>query len=129
MMTWLGWSHGACAEGPDQFREVIKRSEAFLSRYPNSEVSDDVRLETAKAYGTWWHLSRLTPKTGGPDDQASYLQGSREARRKAMELYQEYLSSCKTGDKDVERRLKSLQENSIEPRKRDYSYWCADYED
>jgi hypothetical protein len=129
MMTGLGWSHGACAEGPDQFREVIQRSEAFLSRYPNSEVSNDVRLETAKAYGTWWHLSRLTPQTGGPDDPASYLDGSREAKRKAIELYQEYLSSRKTDDKDVERRLKSLQENSMDRRARDYDYWCSDYED
>jgi hypothetical protein len=129
MMTRLGWRHAACAEGPDQFREVIKRSEAFLSRYPNSEVSDDVRLETAKAYGTWWHVSRLTPRSGGPDGSASYLEGSREARRKAMELYQEYLRSRKTDDKDVERRLKSLRGNSMEPRKRDYDYWCPDYED
>ena len=29
MMTELGWSQGGCQEGPDQFREVIKRSEVF----------------------------------------------------------------------------------------------------
>ena len=46
-----------------------------------------------------------------------------------MELYQEYLRSRKSEDKDVERRLKSLQENSLEPRKRDYNYWCSGYED
>jgi hypothetical protein len=129
MMTRLGWSHGACSEGPDQFREVIKHSETFLAHYPDSEVSDDVRLETAKAYGTWWHVSQLTPQAGGPDDPARYLQSSREARRKAIELYHEYLSSRETADKDVERRLKSLQENSMDPSKRDYDYWCPDYED
>jgi hypothetical protein len=129
MMTGLGWSRGACSEGPDQFREVIKHSEAFLAQYPDSEVSDDIRLETAKAYGTWWHVSRLTGQAGGPDDPASYIDGSLEARRKAIELYQDYLSSRKTDDKDVERRLKSLEDDSLDPRKRDYDYWCPDYED
>jgi hypothetical protein len=129
MMTQMGWSNGGCAEGPDQFREVIKHSETFLAEYPGSEVSNDVRLETAKAYGTWWHVSRLTPQTGGPDNPASYLEGSREARRKAIELYQNYLSTRKTDDKDVERRLKSLEANALDPRQRDYDYWCPDYED
>lgn len=129
MMTRLGWSQGACSEGPDQFREVIKHGETFLTEHPDCEVSDDVRLETAKAYATWWHVSQLTPQTGGPDDPARYLQGSGEARRRAIELYHEYLSSRKTADKDVERRLKSLEENSMDPRKRDYDYWCPDYED
>jgi hypothetical protein len=58
MMTQLGWSKGECREGPDQFREVIQRSEKFLLIYPDSEVSDQIRLELANAYATWWNLSR-----------------------------------------------------------------------
>jgi len=34
MMTELGWSKGACQEGPDQFRLVIEHGEAFLAKYP-----------------------------------------------------------------------------------------------
>jgi hypothetical protein len=61
MMTRLGWSQGACKEGPDQFREVIRYGESFLQEYPESEVSDSVRLEMANAYATWWNVSRRAP--------------------------------------------------------------------
>jgi hypothetical protein len=55
MMTLMGWSEGACQEGPDQFRKVIKHGERFLKQYPGSEVSNRVRLELANAYATWWN--------------------------------------------------------------------------
>lgn len=57
MMTELGWSNGACQEGPDQFRLVIKHGEAFLAKYPASEVSSQIRLEVANAYATWWNVA------------------------------------------------------------------------
>jgi hypothetical protein len=125
MMTRLGWSHGACAEGPDQFREVIKHSEVFLTQYPDSEVSDGVRLETAEAYATWWNVSQL--KANNPDDRESYKMGSREAKKKAIELYQEYLKSQNVPDEAVQKRLKVLQEDSTGSHK--LRYWCSDYED
>ena len=104
MMTRLGWSQGGCQEGPDQFREVIKHSEAFLRDYPQSEVSDSVRLELAYAYTTWWNLSRAA-------NRGSYKEGADVAKQKAIGLYQQYLSRQKTPAADVQKRLNTLQQN------------------
>jgi hypothetical protein len=41
--------------------EVIKRGEKFLKDYLQSEVSENIRLELAHAYATWWNLSRDEP--------------------------------------------------------------------
>ena len=82
MMTQMGWSHGACAEGPDQFREVIKHSEEFLKVYPQSEVSDRIRLELANAYATWWNVSQMEPD--GYANPASYKPGAERARQRAI---------------------------------------------
>jgi hypothetical protein len=125
MMTELGWSQGGCREGPDQFREVIKRSEIFLKQYPNSEVSDDVRLELANAYATWWNVSQsdadayTAPK--------AYEVGAHEAKQRAIELYQNYLSKHQSSPDDVRDRLTKLQQNPKGSSK--YDYYCPDYED
>jgi hypothetical protein len=125
MMTELGWSQGACQEGPDQFRQVIMRGEAFLSEYPNSEVSDRIRLEMANAYATWWNISRQKP--GAPDHAERYVAGSVEAKRKAIELYEQYLKSPKADDADARERLRLLQQNPKGSEK--YDYWCPEYDD
>jgi hypothetical protein len=80
MMTGLGWSQGACQEGPDQFREVIKRGEKFLKDYPQSEVSDNIRLELAHAYATWWNLSGDEPNPPYSTPE-TYKMGSRDHRK------------------------------------------------
>jgi hypothetical protein len=126
MMTRLGWSQGACKEGPDQFREVIKRGEKFLGDYPQSEVSDNIRLELAHAYETWWNLSRGEPNPPYSSPE-KYRRGSDAAKQRAIELYKEYLSRQKTPEKDVGIRLKALQDN---PKgSNEYDYFCPDYED
>jgi hypothetical protein len=126
MMTGLGWSQGACQEGPDQFREVIKRGEKFLKDYPQSEVSDNIRLELAHAYATWWNLSRDEPNPPYSTPE-TYKVGSDVAKQRAIELYKEYLSRQKTPEQDVRIRLKALQENPKGSNK--YDYFCPDYED
>ncbi len=125
MMTELGWSKGGCQEGPDQFREVIKRSEIFLRQYPNSEVSDSVRLELANAYATWWNVSQLEPDAYTVPE--AYAVGAREAKQKAIELYQGYLGKHTAPRDDVKDRLKELQQNPKGSNK--YDYYCPDYED
>jgi len=122
MMTRLGWSQGACQEGPDQFREVIKRSEKFLSDYPQSEVSDSVRLELGHAYATWWNLSRDEPNPPYSSPE-TFRVGADAAKRRAIELYQEYLNGQKTPVRNVQSRLKALQENPKGSHK--YDYFCA----
>ncbi len=125
MMTQLGWSQGACQEGADQFREVIKHSEKFLTVYPKSEVSDAIRLELAKSYATWWNVSRL--KADEYTNPENYKAGSLEAKQRAIGLYREYLRARKTPIQDVQRRLKALLENPNGSN--DYDYFCEDYED
>jgi hypothetical protein len=125
MMTQLGWSQGGCQEGPDQFREVIKHSRHFLAVYPKSEVSGAIRLELAKSYATWWNVSRLKPdEYANPEN---YKAGAPQAKRRAIELYREYLGAQKAPIQEVHRRLKALLENPNGSD--DYDYFCADYAD
>jgi hypothetical protein len=107
MMTQLGWSNGACQEGPDQFREVIKRGEAFLAKYPSSEVSDRIRLEVANAYATWRNVANLEPS--GATDPKPYQAGALRAKRRAIGLYAEYLRTENQPEKGIGKRLKALR--------------------
>ncbi|MBZ5663413.1 MAG: hypothetical protein LAO30_02310 [Acidobacteriia bacterium] len=125
MMTQLGWSKGACQEGPDQFRMVIKHGEAFLAKYPSSEVSDRIRLEVANAYATWWNVANAEPDAY--TDPSRYKEGDAKAKRRAIELYQRYLGAQKSPKPDIKKRLKDLQENPKGSNKLDY--FCEDYED
>lgn len=126
LMTRLGWSRGECREGPDQFRAVIKHGESFLKDYPESEVSDGVRMELANAYATWWNVSRDKPKPPYSSPEP-YKAGAEEAKQRAIKLYQDYLKRQKTPAKDVQDRLKALQEN---PKgSNEYDYFCEGYED
>jgi hypothetical protein len=126
MMTELGWSEGACQEGPDQFREVIIHSEEYLVDYPDSEVSNDIRLELAHAYATWWNLSRSerNPPYEYPE---TYKVGAAEAKQGAIELYQRYLKAQKTPAAEIEKQLKALQRNQSGDDK--FDFFCPDYED
>lgn len=125
MMTLMGWSQGACREGPDQFREVIKHGETFLRQYPDSEVSDSVRLELANAYATWWNVSQREPDEFTAPEQ--YSVGAHEAKQRAVGLYEEYLSAHPAKGDDVRKRLTALRNN---PKGSEtYDYYCADYED
>jgi len=125
MMTEIGWSEGACQEGPDQFRLVIKRGEAFLTKYPTSEVSDRIRLDVANAYATWWNVASMEPDAY--TDPTRYKAGAVEAKQRSIELYRQFLGARKSPSPDVEKRLKNLQEN---PKgSNEWDYFCEDYED
>jgi hypothetical protein len=125
MMTQLGWSKGECREGPDQFREVIQRSKKFLLSYPDSEVSNQIRLELAKAYATWWNLSRGKPNAYS--NPKTYTVGAADAKIRAIDLYKTYLSMQKVANKEIRDRLKALESNPAGSGTYDYS--CEDYED
>lgn len=125
IMTQIGWSQGRCKEGPDQFREVIRHSEGFLMKYPQSEVSDSVRLELAHAYATWWNLSRTEPDSSFSLEP--YKVGADAAKEKAIELYRQYLSGQNAPRENVQSRLEALQHNPKGSKR--YDYFCADYKD
>lgn len=125
MMTQLGWSQGACQEGPDQFRMVIKHGEAFLAKYPDAEVSNSVRLEMANAYATWWNVANMEPDAYTIPEH--YKTGAQRAKDRAIELYEQYLSTQQAPDPKTYERLKALKEN---PKGSDtWDYLCEDYED
>jgi len=125
MMTQLGWSQGACQEGPDQFRNVIKHGEKFLKKYPATEISNRVRLELANAYATWWNASQAEPDAYS--NPANYKAGAPEAKRRAIELYREYIKAQKAPGAEARKRLKALLEN---PKgSNEFDYFCEDYED
>jgi hypothetical protein len=126
MMTRLGWSHGACQEGPDQFREVIKHGESFLRMYPESEVSNSVRLEMANAYATWWNASRRAPNPPYSSSEP-YMAGAEEAKQRAIELYRDYLKMQKNPAETALQRLSALEKDPKGSNK--FDYLCEDYED
>jgi hypothetical protein len=56
----------------------------------------------------------------------AYEVGAHEAKQRAIELYQGYLSKHSPAD-DVKDRLKELRQNPKGSNK--YDYYCPDYED
>jgi hypothetical protein len=126
MMTQIGWSEGACQEGPDQFREVIKHGEAFLSKFPNSEVSDDVRVAVADAYTTWWVLS--LKDADSTVDHSKYEVGAEDARKKAISLFRAYLKPQSAPQAEVLKTIKALEQKQWN-LKVTLHYFCGDYED
>jgi len=88
----LGWDTSVgCRRGSDQFREVIREGEAFLTRRPASPARADVAFMVAQAYETWWSLSQASPEDGYASP-ARYQAGVATARQKAIALYNEVLS-------------------------------------
>lgn len=91
-MTRRGWEvGGACENGSDDFRLVIRYGEEFLRSYPDSEVSRAVLLEVARAYETWWSLSRASRDPYV--DPRRYRSGADNARKNAIRLYKSYLTA------------------------------------
>ncbi|MGA9980680.1 MAG: hypothetical protein WBQ08_18810 [Candidatus Sulfotelmatobacter sp.] len=127
MMTEMGWSQGACQEGPDQFREVIRHSETFLKRYPDSEVSERVRLELANAYATWWNVSVSEPNEYTNPEK--YKEGAARAKQRAIALYGGYLQTHTARTKrtaEIRKKLNALRSNLSSET---FDYFCDDYED
>ena len=83
------------------------------------------RLELANAYATWWNVSQMEPDEYS--NPANYKAGAPQAKRRAIELYQEYIKAQKTAGVEVRKRLKALQKNPMGSNERDY--FCEDYED
>ena len=132
MMTQLGWSLASCREGPDQFYTVIKRGQAFLQRFPNSEVSNDVRLAVADSYATWWNLSRNPPKTVELGPTHDYRKGADNAKLTAIQLYRGYLTASRgeqtqPGDAKARERITRLQQDPKGTQS--WEHYCPDYED
>jgi hypothetical protein len=84
-----GYSDGCDASGFAPVADAIRKAEDFLTRYPETETSDDVRLRLAQAYETWWSISISGSETGDQfdDDVPVALAGREQAKQKALAFY------------------------------------------
>jgi hypothetical protein len=75
--------------GPNCFREVIRQGEEFLRKYPQTEFRKEQLFHLARAYETWWSLSKAKP--GDPTAEGAQVDqaGAENARRQALALYEE----------------------------------------
>jgi hypothetical protein len=89
----LGWdTSGTCANGSDQFREIIRHGESFLQQHPNSPYRELVAHLVGQAYATWWSLSNEpTPAMADYVDPKLYKEGSEQARLKAIAYFEQVL--------------------------------------
>ena len=89
-----GWdTSGTCANGSEQFREVIRQGESFLQQRPTSPHRAVVMFLVGEAYATWWSLSNETGSSGMSDyvDPKQYHEGAEEARLKAIGYFEQGL--------------------------------------
>ena len=75
--------------GPNCFREVIRQGEEFLRRYPQTELRKEQLFHLARAYETWWSLSKARPDD--PSAEGAHVDpvSAESARRQALALYEE----------------------------------------
>lgn len=79
-------------QGPNCFRDVIRQSEKLLLDLPGSLFRTETIFQLALAHETWWSLSQA--KQGDPSAEGAQVdkQSAEEARKKAIELYEELLA-------------------------------------
>ena len=108
LLTNQGWdTSSTCANGRDQFREVIQRGEEFLAARPESPHRMEVVFALAQAYETWFSLSQASGSEGGP----SYREGADEARAKAVAYYNQVVQAAPKSEQAayVQQRLSRLK--------------------
>lgn len=100
-MTRRGWRLTADPnEIGDEFRPVIARGEEFLREHASSAVAQEVMLEVARAYETWWSLS--VSSLEGWTNPENYREDADRARTEAIRVYRSYLEQ-RTGLPRVDR--------------------------
>jgi hypothetical protein len=116
-----GWYTGFnCEGGSDAFRPIIREGEGFLATHPQSRYRREVTYQIAKAYETWWSLSRAkacrTSDEKNCDEYVNpedYQEGAEEARRKTIEYYEQVLATDSDDimSADARRHLDDLKDN------------------
>ena len=107
-----GWRETPfCGDGPDEFRDVIREGERFLSGRPKSRVRRDVVTTLAWAYETWWSLSRAPASDPYVESPAPYAPGALTARQQAIAYYEQAFQLGLTGAvaNDARARLVKLR--------------------
>jgi len=118
--TLCGWT----TLGPDEWKEVIRQGDAFLTARPDSPMAAKVILLLAEAHETAWSLS----KTGGINedyiDPAPYRLDAPEHRLEAMRLYEQFLSALPNDSRapGIRRRLGRMR---IDVDTDYHRFWCV----
>jgi hypothetical protein len=116
-----GWSS---FPGPNQWRPVIERGEAFLKSHPSSTVRHAVALTVAQAHETAWSLAmgRCIHNDIGWN-WVDYVLEAPQHREQAIALYEQLLRDAPgPGLSAVKRRLPRLKLNVDSNYHR---YWCV----
>jgi hypothetical protein len=79
-------------QGPNCFREVIRKGDMFLRQYPESRFRMEQTYHLALAYETWWSLSQA--QKGDPTAEGAFVDktSGEAARKRSIELYEELIS-------------------------------------
>lgn len=79
-------------QGPNCFREVIREGEKLLQDYPDTPFRNEQIFHLALAHETWWSLSLAKQGDLSAEGAQVDKQSAEQARRKAIELYEQLLA-------------------------------------
>jgi len=113
-----GWN-GECDGFPGWVEPVTQRGERFLREHGEAPVLLDVVLELARAYETWWSLSKPDSHFAEESGQHVDAAAGERARLRAIELYRVYQRARPAAG--ITRRLTYL-ERDIDTRQ--LAYYC-----
>ena len=111
--------------GPDQFRPVIERGEAFLRDHPKSTVWNAVALTVAQGHETAWSLAMGRCEGDGIGwDWKNYVLEAPRHREQAIALYEKLLlqDPAMPALRSVSCRLQRLRLN-VDTNY--HPYWCV----
>ena len=108
-----------------ELKELIRREEDFLEKYPDEEVSAAVQQHLASLYESWWSLSKRNFCSDYDLDDESFISPeAEEARLKAIALYENYLKKhVENGDQGLIKITLFKLKHKIDTCAR-YVSWC-----
>jgi len=86
-----------------ELKEIIRRDEEFLKKFPESEISGDVIHHLAYSYDALWSMSLAEIRDDRQKENPEWLNDSEKARLIAIELFRKYLE--KYSDKKDEMNI------------------------
>lgn len=100
LLEWGFDTSGMCREGQDQWKIVLERGATFLKKFPGSEFAPDVRFYMGQAEETLFNLGIIKDHPARDTyrlSMSSYADKSEDARKQAIEYYEEVLRSPQKG--------------------------------
>jgi len=110
--------------GPDEWKEVIRRGEAFLAAHADSPIATKVMLLVAEAHETAWSLSRTGNVSEDYIDPAPYRLDAPAHRLAAMQSYERFLRVRPTDPQAgaIRRRIARMR---LDVDTSYHRFWCV----